>query len=176
MEEQNTAAPPQELVRPLEDRMLAGVAIAFANRLNIPAWVVRVVFILTTAAAGLGLVLYISCWAVLRSEDEDEPPATRFFARATTVQSWVGIGLIFLAMMFLLDRYTFVSRGVIWAGALLVAGVLLYFGQIPFPATPPKRDETGDPKEGVQQVTTDSKDIPADVSPVGTSLLVGLRA
>ncbi len=143
--------------------MVAGVAIAFANRLSIPVWVVRVLFIVGTVTGGLGLVLYVACWAVLRSEDEDEPPAARFFSRANTTQSWMGIALIFLAAMFLLDRFTFLSRGVIWAGALLVGGVLLYFGQIPFP------EKTGDSKEGVQRVNTESK--PADVSPVSTSVL-----
>src|SRR5690606_31684239 len=97
MQQQNTSAPRSELVRPLEDRMVAGVAIAFANRLSIPVWVVRVLFIVGTVTGGLGLVLYVACWAVLRSEDEDEPPAARFFSRANSTQSWMGIALIFLA-------------------------------------------------------------------------------
>lgn len=122
-----------ELVRPLEGRMVAGLAMGLANRFQVPDWAVRIFFAVTSVFGGLGIVLYLSGWALIRSEDETEPPAARFFSRAGTARSWVGIGLIFLASLIILDQVTFLTSGVMWAGALLVLGVLLYAGVIPMP-------------------------------------------
>lgn len=122
-----------ELVRPLEGRMVAGVAMGLANRFQVPDWAVRIFFAVTSVFGGLGIILYLSGWALIRSEDETEPPAARFFSRAGTARSWVGIGLIFLASLIILDQVTFLTSGVMWAGALLVLGVLLYAGVIPIP-------------------------------------------
>lgn len=121
------------LVRPLQGRMVAGVAMGLANRFDIPDWAVRIFFVVTSFIGGLGIVLYLSGWALIRSEDDREPPAARFFSRAGTTRSWMGIGLIFLAALLILDQITFLSGGVMWAGALLVLGVLLYAGVIPLP-------------------------------------------
>lgn len=131
---ESTRSPgPAELARPVEGRIVAGVAMGLANRFEVPAWVVRVLFVVTSVFGGLGMVLYLSGWALIRSEDDAEPPAARFFSRTGTARSWLGIGLIFLAVLLILDRITFLSSGVMWAGALLVLGVLLYMGVIPLP-------------------------------------------
>jgi hypothetical protein len=56
---------------------------------------------------------------------------------------------VFLALLILLDNFTFLSGGIVWAVGLLVVGILLYTGDLPRLVQKP-----GDDKEGVQPVTT----------------------
>lgn len=162
-----------EFVRPVEGRVLAGVSQGLANRFGLPLWLVRAFFVITAFFGGLGLALYAAGWALMRSEDEAESPAERFFGDASSTRSWIGIGLIFLAALILLDNLTFLSGGVVWAVGLLVIGVLLYTGHIPT-GTGPGDGPVDEQKEGVQQVTTTDTapaetqtDTPAGDSPAG---------
>ena len=158
-----------ELVRPQEGRVLAGVSQGLADRYGLPVWVPRAFFVVTTFFGGLGVALYSAGWALIRSEDETESPADRFFSGATSTRSWIGIALVFVAALILLDNLTFLDGGVVWAVGLLVVGVLLYTGQIPIRV---RSDDKS--KEGVQQMTqTDTEatvaktDAPAGDSPSG---------
>ena len=137
MEQSNTTtetAPPTgapELVRPRTGRMIAGVAQGVSNRYDIPVVWVRILLVLLSFGGGLGLALYAAGWFLIRSEEEPEAPAERFFSRASTSRSWLGIGLVFLAVLILLDNFTFLSGGIVWAVGLLVVGILLYTGDLP---------------------------------------------
>jgi phage shock protein PspC (stress-responsive transcriptional regulator) len=137
-----------ELVRPRQGRMIAGVAQGLADRFDLPVVLIRVVFALLVFAGGLGLALYAAGWFLIRSDDEAETPAARVFSGASGTRSWIGIALVFVAILVLLDNFTFLSGGVVWAIGLLVIGVLLYTGDLP--RLVGKRDD----KEGVQQVTS----------------------
>jgi phage shock protein PspC (stress-responsive transcriptional regulator) len=139
---------PSELVRPREGRVLAGVSQGLANRYELPVWVPRAFFVVSAFFGGLGVALYVAGWALMRSEDETEPPADRFFSEASSPRSWIGIALIFVAALILLDNLTFLDGGVVWAVALLVIGVLLYTGQIPIRVGSDRKS-----KEGIQQMT-----------------------
>lgn len=92
-----------ELVRPQEGRVLAGVSQGLADRYDLPVWVPRAFFVVTTFFGGLGVALYSAGWALIRSEDETESPADRFFSGATSTRSWIGIALVFVAALILLD-------------------------------------------------------------------------
>ena len=158
-----------ELVRLQEGRVLAGVSQGLADRYDLPVWVPRAFFVVTTFFGGLGVALYSAGWALIRSEDETESPADRFFSGATSTRSWIGIALVFVAALILLDNLTFLDGGVVWAVGLLVVGVLLYTGQIPIRV---RSDDKS--KEGIQQMTqTDTEatvaktDTPAGDSPSG---------
>lgn len=149
-----------ELIRPVEGRMLAGVAQGIADNFGISGWIPRVFFIVTAFMGGLGLALYVAGWAFMRSEDENESVAQRFFSGASTSRSWIGIALIVIAGVIVLDNFTFLAGEVVWAGALLVVGLLLYMGYFP---TGSKRDEVSQQvasKEGVQQLTTSDTLVP----------------
>ena len=137
-----------EFVRPLQGRVLAGVSQGLANRLELPVWLPRALFVVCAFFGGLGIALYAAGWALMRSEDEEESPAERFFGDVSSSRSWIGIGLIFLAALILVDNLTFLSGGVVWAVGLLVVGVLLYTGQIQVGGVR-KRDRT----DGVEQMT-----------------------
>jgi len=156
MEQSNTTseapeipAVTRELVRPREGRVVAGVAQGLANRFEISVVLVRVVFAILILGGGTGLALYAAGWFLIRSEDEPEAPAERLFSGATNARSWIGIGLVFIAILVLLDNFTFLSGGVVWAIGLLVVGVLLYTGDLPRLV-----GKAEDNKEGVQQMTT----------------------
>lgn len=151
--ENPTSPPPpvgsKELTRPLDDRILGGVAAGLAKRLDMPVWLIRVLFIIFSFGGGLGLAVYAALWAFIRSEDETDTIAERFFSRTTGTGSWIGIALIFIAILVLLDNVAFLSGGVIWAVGLLAIGLLLYSGELPR-----LFNESDKPKEGVQQMTT----------------------
>jgi phage shock protein PspC (stress-responsive transcriptional regulator) len=156
MEQTNTTDAPEapviirELVRPREGRILAGVAQGFANRYDVPVLLIRVLFVLLTFAGGLGVALYAAGWFLIRSDDEADTPAQRIFSGASTSRSWLGIGLVFLAILILLDNFTFLSTGIVWSVGLLVVGVLLYTGDLPRLV----RNQGDNEQEGVQQMTT----------------------
>jgi phage shock protein PspC (stress-responsive transcriptional regulator) len=141
--------------------MIAGVAQGLANRFDLPVVLIRVVFALLVFAGGLGLALYAAGWFLIRSEDEAETPAARLFSGASGTRSWIGIALVFVAILVLLDNFTFLSGGVVWAIGLLVIGVLLYTGDLP------RLVGKSDDKEGVQQVTTATETL----APVDTEAL-----
>jgi phage shock protein PspC (stress-responsive transcriptional regulator) len=169
MEQTNTteASPPpvavRELTRPREGRVVAGVAQGLANRYDLPVVLLRIAFVVLIFAGGLGVALYAAGWFLIRSEDEAETPAERIFSGASGTKAWIGIGLIFIAMLIVLDNFTFLSGGVVWAIALLVVGVLLYTGDLPGPRRSPDDD-----KEGVQEMAT-TTDTPVSSGVVTTT-------
>ena len=70
---------PVELVRPRDDRMIAGVASGIARRLGIEAWVVRTAFVALAVAGGGGIALYLLGWIAIRDETESRSHAQRWF-------------------------------------------------------------------------------------------------
>ncbi len=59
-----------KLVRPKKGRVIAGVALAFANYFNIDVVLVRLIWILLLLPGGLpGLIPYIICWIIIPSEE-----------------------------------------------------------------------------------------------------------
>ena len=159
--EATTPPPPPaaspELTRSATDRILGGVASGIARRLALPVWLVRALFILFSLGGGLGVALYVVGWVFIRAEDESDTIAERFFDRTTSTGSWVGIALIFVALIVLLDNISFLRGGVIWAVALLAVGFLLYTGDLPRLIG---RDEDTESKEGVQPMTTTRTPVP----------------
>lgn len=163
-----------ELVRPVEGRMLAGVAKGVADNFGIAEWIPRVFFVVTAFFGGFGVVLYAAGWAFIRSEDETESAAERFFSGASTSRSWIGIGLMVIAGIIVLSNFTILSGEVVWASALLVVGLLLYLGYLPGG----KQEDEAEPpesKEGVQQmtpantITPETEEAPSGDSPAGGS-------
>jgi phage shock protein PspC (stress-responsive transcriptional regulator) len=167
----------QELTRPVEGRMLAGVAKGVANNFGIADWIPRVFFAVTAFIGGLGLVLYAAGWAFIRSDDEPESPAERFFSGASGSRSWIGVAFIVIAGIIVLSNFTFLSGEVIWAAAFLVVGLLLYLGYIPG-GQESENGKSAESKEGVQRMTTTTDDTntrelidtPAGDSPAGGSV------
>jgi phage shock protein PspC (stress-responsive transcriptional regulator) len=136
--------------------MLAGVAKGIADHFGISEWVPRALFVITAFMGGLGVALYAAGWVFIRSEDEPQSIADRFFSGASTSKSWLGVGLMVVAGIIILSNFTFLTGEVVWALAFLVVGLLLYLGYIPATG---QGDTEGSPesKEGVQQMTSTTK-------------------
>ncbi len=76
---QPVAAPRAEkkLMRPREDKWIAGVCSAFANYFEIDITLVRLVWMLTIILAGTGILVYLICWVVIPREPLAMNGATR---------------------------------------------------------------------------------------------------
>lgn len=170
MEQTQTQGAQPELVRPLDGRMVAGVAVGLARRFQVPDWAVRVGFAVTAFMGGLGIVLYVAGWALIRSEDESESIAERFFSQAESTKSWVGIGLIALALLNIVGYFTLFDDGLVWAAVILVVGFLLYSGAIPTPSRPAGGSPTPDPGPGSGQPETTAATFTAQATPAPASV------
>lgn len=59
--------------------MIAGVCAAIAKGLGVDVGIVRLVFVISLAFGGLGLVAYVAGWVLLPEEGEDKSAAERMF-------------------------------------------------------------------------------------------------
>lgn len=60
----------KKLRRPKKGKMVAGVAIGFANYFNIDVVLIRLIWVFLFIPGGLpGLIPYLICWVVIPSED-----------------------------------------------------------------------------------------------------------
>jgi phage shock protein C len=60
----------KKLVRPVQGRKIAGVAMAFANYFEIDATLIRVILALTLIPGGFpGLLIYLLCWILIPGEE-----------------------------------------------------------------------------------------------------------
>ena len=61
--------------------MIAGVAAAFSERMDIDVNLIRVLFVVSSFFGGFGLVAYAAAWALLPNADETRSPAQRWFGK-----------------------------------------------------------------------------------------------
>ncbi|HJR91854.1 MAG TPA: PspC domain-containing protein [Acidimicrobiia bacterium] len=136
--ETRQSPPRPEMVRPVEGRVFAGVAVGVARYLAISPVLARVLFAVLTVFGGLGVALYLAGWLLIRGEHEAESLAQRMLDNLRTGPSWIGVALLALAAVIVLDNLTFLSGSLLWATVFIVIGVLLYRGDLmPRGTTPP---------------------------------------
>jgi phage shock protein PspC (stress-responsive transcriptional regulator) len=75
---------PQPLRRPVEDRMLAGVAAGIAQYLGADVTIVRIVLAVLAFVGGAGVPIYIACWLLIPEEGSDQSIAGGFFQSRQT--------------------------------------------------------------------------------------------
>jgi signal transduction histidine kinase len=63
--------------RPLDDRVLGGVAAGLSKRLGVEKRVVRAAFVLSMLMGGVGITLYVLAWLFVPVEGEEESVAAR---------------------------------------------------------------------------------------------------
>ena len=68
----------QQLSRPVEDRMLGGVAAGIARYLSVDVTVVRIVFAVLTIMGGAGIPLYLAGWLLIPEEGAEQSIASDF--------------------------------------------------------------------------------------------------
>ena len=69
---------PQQLSRPVDDRMLGGVAAGIARYLSVDVTVVRIVFAVLAIVGGVGIPIYLAGWLLIPEEGSDQSLASQF--------------------------------------------------------------------------------------------------
>ena len=69
---------PQALTRPVDDRMLGGVAVGIARYLSVDVTVVRIIFAVLAIVGGAGIPLYLAGWLLIPEEGSDQSLASEF--------------------------------------------------------------------------------------------------
>lgn len=59
----------QRLVRPRDNRMIAGVCAGLARRFGMSAGLVRLLFILSLLLPGTQVIIYLALWIIMPNED-----------------------------------------------------------------------------------------------------------
>ena len=111
-----------------DDRMVGGVAAAIARKLDVPAPLVRLMFVISALAGGLGLVAYVTGVLLIPREGEERTPTRRWFDRAAEAGDWttkLGWALVTLAAVILISATGIVASPLIVAAALVATGVAL---------------------------------------------------
>ena len=76
--EEDFQAGPQPLCRPVQDRMLAGVAVGIARYLGVDVTVVRIVLAVLTVVGGVGVPIYLAGWLLIPEEGREQSIASEF--------------------------------------------------------------------------------------------------
>jgi phage shock protein PspC (stress-responsive transcriptional regulator) len=61
--------PPRRLVRPKQDRMIAGVAAGLADRFGMSHGMMRLLFVLSLILPGPQILIYIVLWIIIPEGD-----------------------------------------------------------------------------------------------------------
>jgi phage shock protein C len=69
---------PQALSRPVDDRMLAGVAAGIARYLGVDVTLVRIGFAVLAIVGGAGVPIYLAGWLLIPEEGSDQSIASEF--------------------------------------------------------------------------------------------------
>ena len=120
------------MVRPRDDRILAGVAAGLGNRFDINPWWFRVGFIVLAPFGGLGVLLYITGWLLMPDEGEDRSLAAQWIGRLDTsdTATVVGVVLIGVALVILAASLRLFSGQLVFAAVLFIVGIVLFRGDI----------------------------------------------
>jgi phage shock protein C len=69
---------PEPLGRPLQDRMLAGVAAGAARYFGVDVTLVRIAFVVLTFFGGAGVAAYLAGWLLIPEEGSEQSIASEF--------------------------------------------------------------------------------------------------
>jgi len=69
------AGPPKKLVRPMNQKSIAGVCAGWANYLGVDITLMRVVWLCTAIFTGIGFIAYLICWIVMPQDWGPAPAA-----------------------------------------------------------------------------------------------------
>ena len=130
METETTRDTDRPLRRSATDRVIAGVAGGIARRLDIPAWVVRVAFVVLSFGGGLGIALYVAGWLLITDDNDTEPIARSLIERIQDRSGWVGIAFVGLGVLIVASSIDFIRGDLAIAVFIGVIGVMLYRGEL----------------------------------------------
>jgi signal transduction histidine kinase len=112
------------LRRDRSDGWLAGVCAGIARRYGIDAGLVRLVFVVATAAGGFGIALYALAWLVIPAGDS--PRRRRLPTGRGAVEVALGTGLLLLSVLLALRGLgIWFSDAIVWPLVLIASGAAL---------------------------------------------------
>jgi signal transduction histidine kinase len=124
-------APRPRLQRSRSDRVIAGVAAGIGHHLGIEPTTVRVAFVVLSAAAGFGIVVYLLAWLLAPQEAAEAParPRARNLVRPTVRQA-LGAALILAGVVLLLYVSGFwFGEGLAWPVTLAAIGFAILWAR-----------------------------------------------
>ena len=119
----------RRIYRSESDRLIGGVAAGAGDYLGIDAAVVRVAFVALAFAGGLGVVLYLACWALVPSAP---PGATaQPHADRKRIEPYVALGVAAVLGLLLLFRASGIwpGDGLVWPLLLVAGGLALLWSR-----------------------------------------------
>ncbi|MEN8114427.1 MAG: PspC domain-containing protein, partial [Actinomycetota bacterium] len=149
------------LRRPIDDRAFAGVASGLGRRFGISPTLFRVGFVILSLFGGVGFFLYIAGWLLIPEEGSNEPLLTQWISGFDTSNTGmvIGVVLIGVAALVLFSSFQLFSGKFFLAAILLIAGVMLYRGDLDRaeggPSSPPSppSDATDVARKEVEMTT-----------------------
>jgi phage shock protein PspC (stress-responsive transcriptional regulator) len=75
---------PQPLTRPVNDRMVAGVAAGLARYLGADVTIIRIVLVVLAFVGGAGVPIYLACWLLIPEEGSDQSIVSGLFQSRQT--------------------------------------------------------------------------------------------
>jgi signal transduction histidine kinase len=119
-----TTTAPARVRRDPEAGIIGGVCAGLARRLGIDPIILRLGFVVITAAGGFGVLIYVILWVALPSEQD--APARRLPRLSTAPGTWevaAGIGLLVLAALLVARNLgAWVGDALVWPVVLVAAG------------------------------------------------------
>jgi signal transduction histidine kinase/phage shock protein PspC (stress-responsive transcriptional regulator) len=128
------AAPPVPPAPPLRrdpaHGVVGGVCAGLGRRLGIDPIILRVLFVVTAAAGGSGIAVYLVAWVAIPAEGTDSTPVTRLAGRRDTWLVAGGIVMLALSVLLLLRQWgIWFSDAFVWPVLLVAAGAALIWRQ-----------------------------------------------
>lgn len=114
------------LVRPRDDRVVAGVASGIARHLGLDPVLIRLAFVVLVLAGGSGVLAYLIGWLTIPEEPLDgAPPVASTTADTATLRLVAGGLLVLLGLSWLLGQVLPGVGRVVWPLALIVIGTMI---------------------------------------------------
>jgi signal transduction histidine kinase/phage shock protein PspC (stress-responsive transcriptional regulator) len=122
--------------------VIAGVCSGFAARVGVDPLLLRVGFLATLLAGGVGIPLYAVAWFLIPADGPERPIVARLASRRDTWLVGAGLGCLALAAILLLRQWGlwFFSDRIVWPVVIAAVGGGLIWRQS---QAPPDRDAPG---------------------------------